>query len=173
MSGSIDPWRSVTNSQHPDPDSVCDVMCPQHTAPTTRHQSPVSQTVRSILHFHFWFWHGARDVRLGPELRSGARDGRDAGGPGQATARPAARAGPWLRCERVCVSCEWSEQSETCEWWLCSSHCMAPHPTTKYAKKWRPWGGHTLASGLGFWPWLWQQTLLYRPQQPENHLGRP
>ena len=83
---------------------------------------------------------------------------------------PARQTGAAMRAQ---LREKWGEwDTETCEWWLCS-HCMAPRPTTKYAKKWRPWGGHTLAPGLGFWPWLWQQTLLYRPQQPENHLGRP
>ena len=176
MSGSIAPddqWLIPCIRSQTWP--VCDVWCgPHDTAPTTRH--PRSARLGSILHFHLRFWHGrrGRDVRLGPELRLPGRPGwtwRGRARPVQcATRGPGRHTGAAMRAR---LSCEWSEESETCEWWLCSSHCMAPHPSTKYAKKWRPWGGHTLAPGLGFWPWLWQQTLLYRPQQPENHLGRP
>lgn len=141
MSGSIDPddqWlipciRSQTGR-------VCDVWCgPHDSAPTTRH--PRSATG---LHPAFSFQiltreTGSCDVRLG----GGAQPEQPVRGPGwtwRGRARPVqcATRGPgrhtgaamWAR-----LSCEWSEESETCEWWLCSSHCMAPPPLNKICQK--------------------------------------
>ena len=147
MSGSVDPWRSVTNSQHPDPDrpgpSVWCVMRPSWHGPD---HSPVSlvSSQSGLLHPAFSFqiltWgtgDGARDVRLGLPGRPGwTWRGRARAATARPAARPARHTGAAMRASETRLSCEWSEESETCEQWRCSSHCMAgPPPHNKICQK--------------------------------------
>lgn len=97
MSGSIDPWRSVTNSQHPDPDRAECVMCDAVLMTQPRPLAIPGQPVWAPACIFIWdsdtgrLGRRGRDVRLGSGSRV-ARDVSDAGGPSQATARP--RPGP-------------------------------------------------------------------------------